>query len=132
MRLLGPRTRYLADTYHIVHLPTRLPAVAEHPHLQHIARSLRVIVLNLPRYSQTISLDPIFAALIKANNDGARHEDVEIRNWRDWTIVLLRIRCRGRSADVVNLNWICSDDPLRVYMGLALERSWQQMLCTRM
>ena len=90
-----------------------MPAVAEHPHLQHIAKSLRVTAPNLPRYSQTISLDPIFAALIKAYNDGARHEDVDIKNLRDWTIVLLRIRCRGRSADVVNINWIWSDDPSR-------------------
>ena len=59
------------------------PVVAEHPHLQHIAKLLRVTAPNLPRYSETISLDPIFAALIKAYNDGARHADVDIKNLRD-------------------------------------------------
>ena len=87
------------------------PVVAEHPHLQHIAKSLRVTAPNLPRYSETISLDPIFAALIKAYNEGARHEDVDIKNLRDWTIVLLRIRCKCRSADAIAINWIWTDDP---------------------
>ena len=87
------------------------PPVADHPHLQHIAKSLRVTAPNLPRYSETISLDPIFAALIKAYKDGARHEDVDIKNLRDWTIVLLRIRCKCRSADAIAINWIWTDDP---------------------
>jgi hypothetical protein len=87
------------------------PPVADHPHLQHIAKSLRVTDPNLPRYSETISLDPIFAALIKAYKDGARHEDVDIKNLRDWTIVLLRIRCKCRSADAIAINWIWTDDP---------------------
>ena len=32
---------------------------------------------------------------------------------RVWTIVLLRIRCRGRSTDVVDINLIWSHDPSR-------------------
>jgi hypothetical protein len=40
-------------------------AVADHPPIQHIARGLRVTAPNVPKYSETISLDPIFVDISK-------------------------------------------------------------------
>jgi hypothetical protein len=93
------------------------PAVADHPPIQHIARGLRVTAPNLPKYSETISLDPIFDALIKAYQKGIRHESVDLKSLRDWTIALVRIRLRGRSADVVAINWVWTDDPAQSHLA---------------
>ena len=86
------------------------PAPADSPIIQQMARSLRLSAPNLPHYSETISLDPIFDALIKAWKRGIRHESVDIKSLRDWTLILVRIRLKCRSADVVAINRIWTDD----------------------
>ena len=86
------------------------PSPADSPIIQQMARSLRLSAPNLPHYSKTISLDPISDALIKAWKRGIRHETVDIRYWRDWTLILVQIRLKCRSADVVAINRIWTDD----------------------
>ena len=86
------------------------PSPADSPIIQQMARSLRLSAPNLPHYSETISLDPIFDALIKAWSRGIRHETVDIKSLRDWTLILVRIRLKCRSADVVAINRIWTDD----------------------
>ena len=87
------------------------PPIAEFGHIAGIAQTLRVTAPNLPKYSETISLDPLFEVLIEAARRGAELTSIPLKTLRDWTLVLVRIRLGSRSADVACINRIWSDDP---------------------
>ena len=70
------------------------PAPADSPIIQQMARSLRLSAPNLPHYSETISLDPIFDALIKAGAD-ASGADAD----KDGKTLLLAA-CEGGSLEI--------------------------------
>jgi hypothetical protein len=89
------------------------PPLAEWTHIKNIAQTLRVTAPNLPKHSETISLDPVFAALVNAWKHDVRFETADMKQLRDWTSVLVRIRLMCRSADVVCINRIWTDDPLQ-------------------
>ena len=65
------------------------PPISEFAHIKSIAQTLRVTAPNLPKYSETISLDPFFNTLVQAARQGAVLWDIPIKTLRDWTILLL-------------------------------------------
>jgi hypothetical protein len=89
------------------------PPLVEWAHIKNIAQTLRVTALNLPKHSETISLDPVFAALVIAWKHDIRSETADMKQLRDWTLVLVSIRLMCRSADVACINRIWTDDPLQ-------------------
>eukprot|EP01050_Picozoa_sp_SAG11_P009758 SAG11_NODE_941_length_6455_cov_5.508181_2_plen_167_part_00 len=90
------------------------PPIAEFGHIAGIAQTLlRVTAPNLPKYSETISLDPLFEVLIGAARRGAELTSIPLKTLRDWTLVLVCIRLGSRSADVACINRIWSDDPVQ-------------------
>ena len=87
------------------------PPLADWVHIKNIAQDLRATAPNLPKYSETISLDPFFATLVAAYKQGLRFEHVSMKILRNWCLVLVRIRLMCRSADVACINHIYTDDP---------------------
>eukprot|EP01052_Picozoa_sp_SAG31_P036600 SAG31_NODE_4597_length_3105_cov_2.095143_1_plen_172_part_10 len=68
------------------------PPVSEFAHITGYAQTLRVTAPNLPKYSETISLDPFFNLLIEAARRGAQLSSMPYKTLRDWTLLLLRVR----------------------------------------
>jgi len=79
------------------------PPLAEWVHIKNIAQDLRATAPNLPKYSETISLDPFFATLIAAWKQGLRFEQVSLKILRNWCLVLVRIRSTAVEAPLPSL-----------------------------
>jgi hypothetical protein len=79
---------------------------------------LRKSAPNLPKYVETIPLDPLFVYLVRLCQQGVTFSSMSIIDLRDWAMTLLRIKIHGRSADisVINRSFANMRDP---HAGLA-------------
>ena len=104
------------------------PPISDFTHVKGFAQTLRVTAPNLPRYSETISLDPFFLRLVEAANAVVELVGMPFKTLRDWTLLLLRIRLCCRSADLACINMIWSDDSVDAAIsglqGVSPSQSW--------
>ena len=89
-----------------------LQRVSDHHLVKSMASELRKSAPNLPKYVETIPLDPLFAFLIREYQSGRRFDTMPLIDLRDRAMLLVRIKVHGRSADiaVINRSFTCMRD----------------------
>jgi hypothetical protein len=89
-----------------------LPRISDHHLVKSIASELRKSAPNLPKYVETIPLDPLFLYLIHLYQSGSRFDTMPLIDLRDIAMLLLRVKVHGRSADVavINRSFACMHD----------------------
>jgi hypothetical protein len=85
------------------------PRISDHHHVKQMAVDLRKSAPNLPRYVETIPLDPIFAMLVQEYLAGWRFDTMDFTLLRDRAMLLLRLKVHGRSADIAVINRAFAD-----------------------
>ena len=81
-----------------------LQRVSDNHYVKSMASELRKSAPNLPKYVETIPLDPLFLQLVREYKAGRRFDTMPLIDLRDRAMTLSRLKVHGRSADIAVIN----------------------------
>ena len=77
-----------------------LPRISDHHLVKSMASELRKSAPNLPKYVETIPLDPLFLYLIRLYQSGSRFDTMPLIDLRDIAMLLVRVKVHSVSLKV--------------------------------
>eukprot|EP01043_Picozoa_sp_COSAG02_P068658 COSAG02_NODE_11478_length_1716_cov_90.455164_2_plen_166_part_00 len=103
IRWVGVR-RYSVSTFcyrNICEMRTRSGKPSKRRPAPRTSRGSSKSAPNLPKYVETIPLDPLFLYLVRLYQSGSRFDTMPLIDLRDIAMLLVRVKVHGRSADVM-------------------------------